>query len=362
MQRNNKRILLLNRIKNTIHLSNTVIIYPPTIDWHFMRQRPQQLMQQFALHGHEVYYCNKFQAKDQIFTQIQPNLTIVHDNKAFIRQTIPHLKKQGKKILVWVSWSKLHLFVDQYAPDFVVYDYVDDFPDWSPYLDKMINRADVIITTASVLKKQIEQTFPDKPCYLIPNGCDIRHFQKYEDHPPAKPIEYQKHKGPIISYVGAWAHWVDQDLVKKVARSFPEALISIIGVEFGAAVDKSIPNLIYVGYKPYEFLPVYLYHCDVCIIPFKINQITLATNPIKMYEALAAGKPVVATNLPEARNIPNVYIGKDHNTFIAHIDRILSSQVFFNKRMVNNWLSSHTWESRYQRIVNILKYEFDGFK
>ena len=68
-----------------------------------------------------------------------------------------------------------------------------------------------------------------------------------------------------------------------------------------------------VGTKPYETLPSYLANIDVCLIPFKINQITLASNPIKMYEYLAAGKPVVSTALPEViQNASKiVYIGTD---------------------------------------------------
>ncbi|MEW6172562.1 MAG: hypothetical protein AB1510_05765 [Bacillota bacterium] len=88
-------------------LAGTVIVYPPTIDWSFMKQRPQQLMQQFADHGHQVFYCNKTQFEDRILEQVQPNLTVVHNNKTFIQDVVPELKKQDNSILLWVSWSKL---------------------------------------------------------------------------------------------------------------------------------------------------------------------------------------------------------------------------------------------------------------
>ena len=90
---------------------NTVIIYPPTIDWDWMKQRPQQLMEQFSLHGYTVYYCNKTQSKTELYTALNPNLTIIHDNNYFIKNMIPVLKGQGQKIVLWVSWSKLHSFL-----------------------------------------------------------------------------------------------------------------------------------------------------------------------------------------------------------------------------------------------------------
>jgi glycosyltransferase involved in cell wall biosynthesis len=256
--------------------------------------------------------------------------------------------------LLWVSWSKLHLFLEQYLPDYIVYDYVDDIPAWGAYLPKMVAHADIVVTTAGILKNQIDQMFPSKPTHLIPNGCDVRHFQKFAGNPPEKPVEYQEHSGPIIGYIGAWAHWIDHDLVRQITLAFPEALFSVIGVEYGINADRSIPNLRYLGYKPYEVLPQYLYYCDVCVIPFRINQITVATNPIKVYEYLAAGKPVVATDLPEVRNIPFVYIGSDQASFIAHLKGVLSSSRPFDVDAVNRWLSAHTWERRYQSIRQML--------
>lgn len=333
----------------------SIIIYPPTIDWHFMKQRPQHIMQRFASNGHRVYYCNKTQSKNHDLEVVSPNLTIVHNNKTFIQEIIPKLKTEGKSILLWVSWSKLHPFLDQYQPDFVVYDHVDDFPVWEPYLQAMVERTNVISTTAGILKQQIERAYPHKPSYLIPNGCNISRFKQRDDHPATpRPVEYRNHYGPIITYVGAWADWVDQVLVTKIATTFPEALVSVIGVEFGATVDRSIPNLKYLGYKFHEFLPLYLYHSDVCLIPFKLNRITLATNPIKMYEFLAAGKPVVSTDLPEVSNVPGVYVGKDHASFLYLIDRLLSGSIRFPQESVEEWLAEQTWDRRYEDIVQML--------
>lgn len=335
--------------------SNTVIIYPPTLDWNWMKQRPQQLMEQFADHGFEVYYCNLKQQANINHVQIKSNLNLVYDNKKLISETLPLLKRRGKKILLWVSWSKLCIFLEQYRPDFVVYDYLDDFSAWAPFLDRMVKRADMVVATSQSLKRHIERNYPHKPNYLIPNGCDIQHFQRFRHVPPEKPAEYISHNGPVICYVGAWAPWVDQELVRRVACSFPNALIAIIGVELSAKLDKSIPNIKFLGLKPYEVLPQYLYYADVCLIPFKINEITLAANPIKMYEYLASGKPVVSTNLPEAGGIPCVYIGSDHQSFIKLIEINLSHSALFNQQEVNTWLLQHTWESRYNSIIQAVR-------
>ncbi len=187
----------------------------------------------------------------------------------------------------------------------------------------------------------------------MPNGCDLRHFEPQGS--PEKPHELANHHGPVITYSGAWAKWVDKELVSKIADRFPNALVAVIGVEFGATVDRNIPNLRYFGYKSYSDLPRYLQSSTVCIIPFLIREITVATNPIKMYEYLASGKPVVSTDLPEARGVPGVRIGKTHDEFLEQIDRILNGTQPFDKEEVNRWLMCHTWEERFRDISRILE-------
>jgi glycosyltransferase involved in cell wall biosynthesis len=346
--------------KNTS--SDIIVIYPPTIDWEWMTQRPQHLMTKFAA-DYEVFYCNKTQSDGRFISQLPANLKLVHNNRKFIKQLIPQLKAKGKKIILWVSWPILYANVYQYQPDMIIFDYIDDFPLWEPFVPKMVNKADLVITSAAVLQKQIARLFPYKPCYRIPNGCNLDHFMPLGNYQQLKPIEYQKHNGPIITYVGAWAPWVNQDLVKHIATSFPESVVVIIGVEFGQKMDLSLPNIRYLGYKPYQELPRYLYYSDICIIPFKYNRITKATNPVKMYEYLAAGKTVVSSDLPEVRNVPNVLIGRDEHDFIRKIRLALSTSISSEeKNQLVEWLSLQTWENRYQNILQILQAYDQQFK
>ncbi|WP_020615002.1 glycosyltransferase [Paenibacillus daejeonensis] len=333
----------------------TVIIYPPTIDWNWMKQRPQQLMEQFAIHGHEVYYCNKTQQTGMEIETLQPKLNLVHDNIGFIRECIPELKRQGRRIIVWTSWSKLHGFVEQYQPDLLIYDYVDDIPEWAPYLGPMVQRADLVITSAKALQRQITREYPTKPSCLVPNGCNLEHFGQYRTTAPDKPTELLQLQGPIAGFVGAWAHWVDQQLVHQLARSFPSVNFVIVGVEYAAKVDRSIPNLHYVGYKSYQELPRWMHFFDVCLIPFKINEITVAANPVKMYEYLASGKKVIATDLPEVRKVPHVWIGKGLNEWRRLLPLVLSEDTPFDALANEEWLREQNWTTRYHAIVEAVR-------
>jgi len=329
-----------------------VVIYPPTIDWSYMKQRPQHIMEQFSLNGFGVFYCNKTQSKSLLYTPINPNLKIVHNNAGFIKEIIPRLKEQGTKIILWVSWSKLHLFLDQYRPDFIIYDYLDDFAAWEPYFDPMVKKSDIVITTSETLMNRMKRDYPQKPSFMVPNGCDLKHFKP--DGKLKAPAEFSGHTGPVITYPGAWAHWIDVKLVEKIALTYNNALVAIIGAEFGTRVPRHIPNLRYLGYKAYDELPQYLQNSTVCIIPFLINPITVATNPIKMYEYLAAGCPVVSTDIPEAQNIPCVYTAQNHEDFIEKIGLILNKDIVFDENAVYPWLEAHTWEKRFEDILRII--------
>jgi len=343
-----------------LHLEGTpigdlewVVIFPPTIDWDYMRQRPQQIMEQFSMNGYEVYYCNKAQSKVKLYTEINPNLKIIHNNSCFIRDIVPELKRMGKKIILWVSWAKLHIYLDWYQPDFIVFDYVDDFKAWRPYLRPMIEKSNVVITTAKILMEEIIREYPDKPSIMVPNGCDIERFRLQK--PVEKPPELKGHDGPVITYSGAWANWVDTGLVEKIANTFKQALVCVIGTEYGLKVPVHIPNLKYLGLKTYYQLPQYLNNSTICLIPFLINNITLATNPIKMYEYLASGKPVVSTDLPEVRNVPSVYTASDHRNFMEKIRLILEGKIGFNEKETYAWLEEHTWEKRFDKIDKFIK-------
>ena len=94
----------------------------------------------------------------------------------------------------------------------------------------------------------------------------------------------------------------------------PQYSFVLIGQVFGRDVSplETLPNVRLLGNKPYADIPAYLYHFDACLIPFLLNQVTKATDPVKLYEYLSLGKPVVATDMAELSQCGDLlYIGKD---------------------------------------------------
>ena len=118
----------------------------------------------------------------------------------------------------------------------------------------------------------------------------------------------------------------------------------------------SQPNIIWLGPRPHSIVPQYLRYFDVATIPFKVNNITLSTSPIKLFEYLAAGKPVVTTAMPECRKHEGALVAESYAEFVAHIDRALdlrndpTLQARIQKEAQRN-----TWKARVEQILTAVQ-------
>ena len=338
-----------------------VIIYPPTIDWEYMRQRPQHLMLQFAENGHQVFYCNKTPLTYPWFEKITENLCIVHNVDLFLEKYIPHIKAGRVPVIVWCSWTRIASMLQAFQPDLIVYDCLDEFAEWLPYEPNMIDMADMVFCSSDYLMNRLTTQYDKKKISLLNNACDFAHFNRNYRVKPKKPADLPETTRARIGYMGAWAPWVDFDLVEKICLGFPQHQVVVIGLQMAEQLPLELPNFVFLGMKEYEQLPDYLAHLDVCIIPFKINLTTVATNPVKVYEYLAAGKPVVSTALPELNKIqPLVKIGCNHDHFLEQIKTCLKAPEDNIAERIK-FARANSWETRYGDIEEVISREVAGF-
>jgi GT2 family glycosyltransferase len=157
----------------------------------------------------------------------------------------------------------------------------------------------------------------------------------------------------MVGYYGAIADWFDVDLVTHLAQRRPEYTFVLLGGVFDVDVSglRALPNVRLLGQQPYERMPEYLYHFDACILPFKLNPITEATDPVKLYEYLSGGKPVVSVALPELKPYREyLYIAENKDDFVAKLDAALTEddrELIARRREVAR---QHTWQDRYRGI------------
>jgi len=153
----------------------------------------------------------------------------------------------------------------------------------------------------------------------------------------------------VIGYFGAIAEWFDMPMLTAAARSHPEWRFVLVGSTFGCDVSeaKGLRNIEFAGEVPYGELPQWVHAFDVCMIPFQLNDLTMCTNPVKVYEYLSAGKPVVATRMPELEAIAEQVYLADASDFAGKIAQALAegrSPALAESRRL--WAQQHSWAAR----------------
>jgi glycosyltransferase involved in cell wall biosynthesis len=190
--------------------------------------------------------------------------------------------------------------------------------------------------------------------YLSPHGVDTELFALATSPETEIPDEMKGASGPIIGFWGLLERWVDLSILEHIARARPDWTILLIG---RAAVDvsalKRLPNVILVGTKPYSELPKWAKMIDVCILPFARTSLMLQSNPLKLREYLAAGKPVVSVPLPEVEQFGDlVQTAMDGPGFVRAIEGVLGTDtpelILKRQRAVEG----NTWNAT---VGNVLK-------
>lgn len=197
----------------------------------------------------------------------------------------------------------------------VVYDCIDDLSVHAPTAEfrrlyenwetELIARCTAATTTAELLMQQLRSKQPALPIELIRNGVNVERFQSLaasKRRPDDLPTVADQNVRPIIGFVGALFEWIDWNLIRFAARSLPECRFIFVGPNnhpHEVESLSSLENLVFLGPRAYDEVPAYVAAFDVCWVPFKAGDIARAANPVKMYEYLALGKPVVTTQVAD---------------------------------------------------------------
>ena len=232
------------------------------------------------------------------------------------------------------------------------YAHVRGFPRSLPDLEAdLCRRADLVVTTSETLC-QSRARFNPHTCW-IPNGADVEHFSA----PAAPAAELRNVPHPIVGFVGGLSEWVDLDLVARLARQRPEwtfLLVGPVGIDT-SAVD-ALPNVRLLGPRPYADLPALLAAMDVGLIPFKRNDVTYHADPIKAYEYLAAGLPVVATDMPALRRLtPLVALAESAEGFQHRVRAALEAGRDVGRAERQAEARRHGWTSRFECFERLVE-------
>jgi glycosyltransferase involved in cell wall biosynthesis len=342
--------------------SQPVVIFPPGLGWVIqLFQRPQQLALALGRQGALVFYVEPIHpSSSRGIHRKGENFYICH----IPLESFQILERPYVHVMTWNARA-----AQSFNRPRIIYDYVDDLDAFEGNREKMesdhrqmVKDAWLVLATARRLFQEVQVTRPDS--LLVPNGVDYDHFSP-RDQDISRPVPGDlapilAESKPIIGYHGALAHWFDFELFEIVAFNRQDLKFVLIGPD----VDNSLRNsgllkgrnIHWLGMKSYQELPEYVRKFDVAIIPFKLNEITHSTSPIKLYEYMAAGKPVVITPMQESASLGSALLAEGMGEFCHQLEKALTlkDDAAYTTRLRQIALQN-TWNQRASQILKAFK-------
>lgn len=270
--------------------------------------------------------------------------------------------------ILWFYDPEAGEYMDHLTPYFTCYDCVDEFSAMPSYQNprrkallierelRLIREASMVFTTSKNLFASKKSINPNT--YLVENVGDFDHFNQYAGVKLPAPADFPKGSAPVIGFSGAVDPYkVDFELISFLANQRPNWNIVLIGGKTDSQKkDFQFPrnkNIHYLGRKEYAELPQYLAHFDVCMVPYGINDYTQGVFPIKLFEYLSTGKPVVTSSLPSLGKYGSlIRISESKERFLSNIEDVLANDSNAQKQARLQCAKEHTWESRAKHLID----------
>lgn len=319
-------------------------IYPKILRDRKLCSETSQMPQEF-----KEYFLIPFRDKFQLSRQLQTLILRICSGKI------------AKYDIIWISYPTLFRVIPQNYKGIVVYDCMDNYSEmYSPGLFKnlglsflqkqelsLLKRADVVFASSSILLEKLKYRSFNKPT-ILRNG-----FISKNIFPPQKPqIKRNYHLG----YIGTIAEWLNIELLQKSLKYFNNIKYSLIGPVSVTPIHSD--NIIYEGCVAHENLFEKVKTYDALLMPFYLNEIVLAVDPVKLYEYISYGKCIISIYYPEiARFRPFVYFYSNEEEYIDLIKN-LSEAGFppkYDQITQKSFLAGNSWDVRYKTITQKLE-------
>ena len=284
-------------------------------------------------------------------------------NALILKSALNHyIRKLGMRdVIYWSYLPNAGYIIKLMDSELIVYHCVDEWSKFSFIDDRIIYQerelcgmSDLVLTSAHSLY-EARKGFNDETHY-ISHGVDYDYFHSAKSSNLPLPYDMEGIRGPIAGFFGLIHEWIDLDLLDHVISRNPSINFVFIG-ECSVDVQPLIAykNAHFLGQKKYTDLLAYARHFDVGLIPFKVNELTVNVNPIKLKEYLALGIPVVSVDLPEISYYKEtVRIAGDYPSFDQALKEELAGNHLASAKEIDNVARMETWEQKVDDISKLI--------
>lgn len=309
--------------------------------------------------------------EEKIFL-LDPSRLLVGPDRLKRRYTVRLIRKSMQNLerppILWVANVHKAYLLEEIPASLRIFDAIDDWETISVFkhlaprirsgYETIMEHADLIFTVSSHLKSKFQERARHANVIHLPNGVDAGLFRVPADPPSVR--RQARGEGPrVLTYVGVLSERVDLDLIEKTAEAWPRCRLQLVGPVSRVAEQRRralahLPNLEWRGLVHHSRIPEILRSSDVLLIPHLESRLTLSMDPLKMYEYLTTGLPIVSTPVPPTDEYPSLfYVGRGRH-FSEQIgnaleeahqpdaDRLWRARIEESKR--------HHWENRVARI------------
>ncbi len=293
--------------------------------------------------------------------------TIRRMNTALLAMQIQKALPKNVKPILWIYLPSLVGLVGRFGEKLVIYHCIDEHAanpnvpsqqvkEWEA---RLLKAADAVFASSSTLYEDKRAFNPNT--FYLPNVADVDLFARARDGTLPIPDELKNVAHPVAGFVGnISAYKMDLDLLYTVAKCKPDWSFVLIGPvgrgDPSTDVSKlqALQNVHLLGERSYAELPRYVKTFDACLIPFRRNDSTRGTLPMKFFEYLASGKPVIATDLPTLSEFRDYfYPVRNAAEFVAALQAALTedaSRAAARARLAQKY----SWDARMVDIDRIV--------
>lgn len=292
-------------------------------------------------------------------------------NAAIIRRWLGRsVRKLGfQDVIFWNLEPGLPNLARGVKPALSVFHCVDDFsaiPYWwhnkgnqMALEEQCCKESDVVICTGRKLVESRRKF--NENIHFVPEAADVAAFMAASSPDTAVPEAMAKLPGKVIGYVGVIDFRLDTELIEFMAIQRPAWSFALVGPMKGDTQDMSrlqaLPNVYFLGRQKLDDVPAFVKGMDVCLIPYVLNDYTNHIFPLKLYEYMAAGKPIVASAMYEmlAYEGEEMALGRSPEDFLAKVDAAIAEDSPARIAGRQAAAAHQSWDDRLDEVSAILE-------